>query len=202
MADPVLQSEGSNASLSAEGMPETGAVAVESVGAEGAHADPTLFFLDPTGWVSAAMAVFLIILLVKGVPRLIGAMLDKQIGEIRSRLDEAKQLRAEAEALRAEYARKLASVEVDAAAMIAHADEEATAMMAKAEIDAATLVRRRTRMAEDKIAAAERQAIADVRLRAADAAAKAAAAIIAEKHGAAVDRALVDRTIAGLGRVN
>ncbi|TKD52258.1 hypothetical protein FBR43_11510 [Sphingomonas baiyangensis] len=183
-------------------MPETGEAAIVSQGEEVPHADPTALFLDPTGWVSLAMAVFIALLLWKGVPRLVGRMLDGQIAAIRSRLDEAKQLRAEAEALRAEYAARLAGVESDAAAMVLHAEDDARAIRAKAEADAAELVERRTRMAEDKIAAAERQAIADVRIRAADAAAKAAAAIIADKHGAEADRALVDRTIAGLNRPN
>lgn len=153
-------------------------------------------------FVSLAMAVFIAILLWKKVPALLTAGLDKQISAIKARLEEAKHLRAEAEALRDEYAKKIASVEQQAAEMIAHADEEAKALVAKAEADAAELVKRRTKMAEDKIAAAERAAVNAVRARAADAAAKAAAAIIAEKHDAAADKALVDKTIAGLNRLN
>ncbi|HEY0627559.1 MAG TPA: hypothetical protein VGD10_12645 [Allosphingosinicella sp.] len=57
-------------------------------------------------------------------------------------------------------------------------------------------------MAEDKIAAAERSAVAEVRARAAAAAAAAAAALIAEAHDADADRAMVDQTIAGLGRTH
>jgi F-type H+-transporting ATPase subunit b len=57
-------------------------------------------------------------------------------------------------------------------------------------------------MAEDKIAAAERGAVAEVRAKIADAAARAAATILAEQHGADADKAIVDQTIAGLGRVN
>jgi F-type H+-transporting ATPase subunit b len=57
-------------------------------------------------------------------------------------------------------------------------------------------------MAEDKIAAAERAAIAEVRATAANAATRAATALIGAKLGAAGDKALVDTTIAGLGRPN
>jgi len=57
-------------------------------------------------------------------------------------------------------------------------------------------------MAEDKIAAAERAAVAEVRAKAADAATRAAASIIAETHGAGADKPLVDKAIAGLGRLN
>ncbi len=167
------------------------------------HAEPAVFgVLDATVWVSIAMAVFIAILLVKKVPALIARGLDGQIAAIRSRLDEARALRAEAEALRDEYARKIASVEAQAAQMVAHADEEARALIAKAKKDADELVKRRGKMAEDKIAAAERAALDEVRARTADAAARAAAAIIAQKHDAGADKALVDRTIAGLSRLN
>jgi F-type H+-transporting ATPase subunit b len=54
-------------------------------------------------------------------------------------------------------------------------------------------------MAEDKIGAAERAAVAEVRAKAASAAAAAAAALIAQRHDAEADRAMVDQAIAGLG---
>lgn len=192
-----------------EGMPvrETGAHAVTAaeggVGPTGTHhPDPSVLGLDATVWVSIAMAVFLLILIVKKVPGLVTRGLDNQIAAIRNRLDEAKALRAEAETLRDEYAKKIAGAEAQAQAMLAHADEEAKAVLAKAESDAADLTARRAKMAEDKIAAAERAAIQAVRTKAAEAATRAAAAIIADKHGAEADKALVDKTIAGLGRLN
>ncbi|MFD1789735.1 F0F1 ATP synthase subunit B [Sphingomonas floccifaciens] len=188
-----------------EGVPKTGgeALTTEHGGVGPAnHPDPALFGLDATVWVSLAMAVFLAVLVVKKVPSLITGLLDKQIAGIRQRLEEAKQLRAEAEALRDEYARKLTDVETQTRDIVAHAEEEAKALVAKAEADAADLVTRRAKMAEDKIAAAERTALAEVRAKTADAATKAAAALIAAKHGADADQALVDRTISGLGRLN
>jgi F-type H+-transporting ATPase subunit b len=166
------------------------------------HADPTALALDPTGWVSLAMAVFIAILIWQGVPRLIGRLLDGQIAAIRGRLDEARTLRAEAEALRDEYARKLAAIEADARQMVAHAEAEAEALRARAEADAAALVERRARMAEDKIAAAERAAIDELRARTVDAATEAATRLIASRHDAKADKALVDSTIAGLGSVH
>ncbi|KRC81411.1 hypothetical protein [Sphingomonas sp. Root241] len=192
-----------------EGMPvrDTGEHAITAaeggVGPTGAHhPDPSIFGLDATVWVSIAMAAFLLILIWKKVPGLVTRGLDNQIAAIRNRLDEAKQLRAEAEALRDEYAKKIAGAEAQAQAMLAHADEEAKGVLAKAEADAAELTARRAKMAEDKIAAAERAAIQTVRTKAAEAATRAAAAIIADKHDAGADKALVDKTISGLGRLN
>lgn len=167
------------------------------------HAEPALFgVLNATVWVSIAMAVFIALLVWKKVPALITRGLDNQIAAIRTRLEEARQLRAEAEALRDEYARKIAGAEKEAEALLAHADEEAKAVLAKAEADAKELTKRRQKMAEDKIAAAERAAVQAIRTKAAEAATRAAAAIIADKHGAEADKKLVDQTIAGLGRLN
>ena len=180
---------------------EVAGAAVEG-GAEHA-ADPALFgVLNSTVWVSIAMAVLIAIVIWKGGIRAIGAMLDRQIADILKQLDEAKQLRSEAEALRDEYARKIADAEKNAAEMATQAEHEAEAVIAQAKADAAELVQRRAKMAEDKIAAAERAAIAEVRGKTADAAAKAAGALIAERHGATADKALVDRTIAGLSRTH
>lgn len=156
--------------------------------------------LDATFFVGVAMAVFIAILLWKGVPKLITGGLDKQIAAIRSRLEEAAALRAEAEALRDEYARKLASVETEMAGMMSQAETESQAIIAKASEDAEALVARRTRMAEDKIAAAERVALEEVRASAAEAAAAAAERLIRDRLDAPADKRLVDQAIQGLGR--
>jgi F-type H+-transporting ATPase subunit b len=172
-------------------------------GSDVSHPDPSIGgVLDATVIVSIAMAVFIAILVWKKVPGLIMGGLDRQIAAIRQRLDEAKALRAEAEALRDEYARKIAGAEQDAANIVAHAREESKSLIADAEKNAAELTARRAKMAEDKIAAAERQAVSDIRAKAAQAAAAAAAKLIAERHDAGADKALVDRTIEGLGRVH
>ena len=190
-----------------QGVPDSGVHATTKaaggVGHENAP-DPALFggYVDATVVVSLAMLVFFAILLWKKVPRVITGALDKQIADIRRQLDDAKSLRAEAEALRDSYTRRMADAEGAATAMLAHAQAEADTLIAKANTDAAELVERRGRMAQDKIAAAERAALAEVRAKAADAAARAAADLIAQRHGVAADRALVDRTIAGLGRLN
>jgi len=190
----------------AEGMPKTGADALST---DAGHTGSTNYeepavagFLDATVFVSLAMAVFIAILLWKRVPNVVTRGLDRQIAAIKSRLDEAAALRAEAEALRDEYARKLASAETEVAGLMSQAETESQAILAKAESDAEALVARRTRMAEDKIAAAERAAVDEVRARAATAAAAAAEQLIRERLDAGADRRLVDQAIQGLGRVH
>ncbi len=165
----------------------------------GEHAGPVAFgFVGPAAWVALAMLVLILVALWKKVPGMIAGGLDNGIADIRKQLDEAKALRAEAEALRQEYATKIANAEKDAAAMIEHARHEADAIVAKAEADTTAMIARREKMAEDKIAAAERGAIADLRTRAAQAAAVAARGLIAKNHGAAADKALVDQAIGSI----
>ncbi|ALJ12990.1 F0F1 ATP synthase subunit B family protein [Sphingopyxis macrogoltabida] len=163
-----------------------------------AHADPTAFGMDATVWVSIAMLVFIGILLWKGVPAMIAGMLDKRIAEISKQLNEAEQLRLDAESLKAEYEAKLADAAKEADEMRVRADAEAEALVTKAKADATALIARRKQMAEDRIAAAEATALADVRSAAAKAATEAAAKLIAEKHDAKADKALVDQAIAGV----
>ncbi|PZQ23251.1 MAG: F0F1 ATP synthase subunit B [Sphingopyxis macrogoltabida] len=167
--------------------------------AEGA-VEPTAFGLNATVWVSIAMLVFLGILLWKGVPAMIAGMLDNKIAEISKQLNEAEQLRLDAESLKAEYEAKLARAAKEADEMRARADAEAEALVAKAKADATALIARRKQMAEDRIAAAEAGALADVRAAAARAATEAAAKLIADKHDAKADKALVDNAIASVAK--
>ena len=186
----------------AEGMtPAAGTAALDDPSEH--HVDPTMLgVVNATAIVSIAMLVVIAIMLWKKVPAAIGRALDKKIAGIRDQLDEATRLRAEAEALKAEYEVKAAAAEGEALQTRERAHAEAAAIVAKARTDAEMLVERRTRMAEDKIAAAERGAIADIRATAANAAAAAAASLIAERHDAEADRGMTDRAIAGLGRPN
>jgi F-type H+-transporting ATPase subunit b len=161
--------------------------------------DPSALGFDATGWTAIAMLAVIGIMLWKKVPAVIAGALDKKIATIRAQLDEAAQLRAEAEAIKAEYQAKSAAAAKEAEAILAHANDEAAQIVAKAKDDATSLIERRGRMAEDKIAAAERAAIAEVRAKAADAATAAAATLIAERHDAAADKGLVDKAISGIG---
>lgn len=182
--------------FAAEGLPHAGATTADGV----PHAEPSALGFDATAWVALAMIAVIAIMLWKKVPTAIGKALDKKIAVIREQLDEAANLRAEAEALKAEYEAKAAQADAEAETMLTRARGEADAIVEQARAESAALVERRTRMAEDKIAAAERAAIAEIRAKAASAAAKAAEALIRERHDAAADKAMIDQTIEGLGR--
>jgi F-type H+-transporting ATPase subunit b len=162
------------------------------------HAEPVALWLDPTGWVALSMLVLIAVAIWVKAPAMVTGMLDGGISDIRKQLDEAKALRAEAEALRKEYEGRIADAEKDAAAMKAAAEAEAQHILERAKADAEALIERRGKSAEDKIASAERAVIADLRGIAADAAAEASRALIARNHNASADKKLVDSAIAGI----
>lgn len=168
--------------------------------AEEHHAEPLLLGVaPPVAVVSSAMIVLLaIVFLYAKAHKSIAGGLDSRIAEIKNQLAEAKKLREEAEALRKEYADKIANAEKDAAAMLDHARTEAGAIVAKAETDATSMIARREKMAEEKIAAAERGVMDELRVRAAQASTAASADIIARNYGADADKALVDQAISSI----
>ena len=159
---------------------------------------PSALGVDSYQWVSIAMLVLVGIFIWKKVPGLITGGLDAKIQEIKDQLDEAKNLRAEAEALRDEYSAKLKDAEKHAEDMLENAERDADAILKKAEADGKLMVERRKRMAEDKIAAAEREAVDEVKAVAVGAAASAARKLIADKHGADADKKLADEVISSI----
>ena len=167
-----------------------------AAGAE--HGEATAFGLDAGGYVALAMIVVFAIMLWARVPAIVGRILDARIAGISTQLDEAAKLRAEAEALKAEYEAKAREADAEIAGLKSAAERHAHEIVAKAQADAEALVARHHAMAEDKIAAAERAAVEELRAKAAEAAAYAARKLIGASHDEAADRTLVDQTIAKL----
>jgi F-type H+-transporting ATPase subunit b len=162
------------------------------------HASPSALGFDATMLVALAMLVVIALAIWKKVPAMVAGALDKQISGIKAQLDQATALRAEAEAIKAEYEAKAKQAAQDAIDMKAAAEEEAKLIVAQAKTDATALIGRRAKAAEEKIAAAERAAIADVRAKAAAVSAAAAAQLIATHHDANADAALIDQSISSL----
>src|SRR4051812_37658193 len=93
--------------------PGGGTAKVEHVGAPEHHPEPSALGLDAPQWIALAMVVVLAILIWKRVPALIAKALDSKIAAIRAQLDEAAQLRSEAEAIKAEYEAKAAKADAE-----------------------------------------------------------------------------------------
>jgi F-type H+-transporting ATPase subunit b len=130
-----------------------------------------------TFYIAVATVLLFVVLQYYGVFGTLGRALDKRSNRISSELDEARRLRAEAEALLLEYERKRERAEGEAAEIVAAAREEAERISKEAEIRLTEFIARRTASAEAKIAQAENQAMIEVR-DAAIAAAVAASEIV------------------------
>lgn len=154
--------------------------------------------MNAGGFVALAMIAVFLIMLWAGLPRIIARILDERIAGIRKQLDEAKTLRAEAQKLRDEYAKKAREADEEVAMLRASAERQAEEIVEKAKADASALIERHKAIAADKIASAERAAVEELRAKVATAASAAARELIAQQHGEAADRQLADRIIGKL----
>lgn len=160
------------------------------------------FYESATFWVAAAF-ILLVVYFWKKVSAAVTNGLDVRAAKIKATLDEARQLREDAQALLAEYQRKQRDALKDAEDIIAHAKDEAKRMKAKAKTDMADSIKRREKQAIDRIAQAEAQATAEVRNLAVDLAVSAAKTVMVESLTAAKSNALIDDSIKGLsGKLN
>ncbi|HEY7978410.1 MAG TPA: ATP F0F1 synthase subunit B [Rhizomicrobium sp.] len=150
-------------------------------------------------WVAVGFIAMIGIFLYAGAPKFIGKYLDDRAVAIKAELDEAARLRAEAQAVLADYKRKAANAEAEAAAIVTEAKTDAERMAAEMRTALAAQIERRGKQAEDKIASAEAAAMAEIRALAADAAAAAAEKLITARLDEKRAGALVEASLKDLG---
>lgn len=134
-------------------------------------------------WLLLALIVLLVLLRKPLQTALIGG-LDNRAERIRSELDEAAKLHADAKALLAEHKAKLAEGEKQAGEIELQAKTEAERLEARLRDEFGTLTERRKEQAAERIAQEEARAVREVRGRAADLAVRATRKIITDKLGA------------------
>lgn len=159
--------------------------------------------LDATFFALVALVIFLGIVVYVGAFRKMGAGLDDRAKRIAKDIADAENLRKEAEALLAEYKKKRADAEKEAAAIIAQAKSDADEYAEETRRKLAESIERRTKQAEQKIAQAEAAAIKDVRSAVADIAIAAATALTAEQlKGSKGDDLIAESIAAVRARLN
>lgn len=137
--------------------------------------------MDATFWALIGLIIFLAIVVYLKVPGMVARSLDERAERISNELDEARNLREEAQQLLAEYHRKRKEAEKEASDIVASANREAKALVEDAKQKTEEYIVRRNRLAEQKIATAETDAINEVRSSAVDLAVAAAGRIVADK---------------------
>ena len=154
---------------------------------------------EPELWVAVGFALVIILLVWKGVPGMIGKMLDQRAAVITAELEEAKRLRAEAAALLADYQKRAKGAEAEARSIVAAATEEAAQFSKESRAALEAQIARRAAAAQDKIAQAEAQALNEIRGLAADTAVNAALKLIADRLDETRAKTLIADSIKGLG---
>lgn len=152
--------------------------------------------MDATFWALVSLILFIGLIIYVKVPGIVGRSLDKRADNIRGELDEAKRLRAEAQALLAEYQKKRKEAEADAAALVAAAEREAALLTEEARQKTEEFVARRNALSEQKIKQAEADAITAVKSAAIDIAVEAAGKVIAAKTDKTTQTALFKDAVA------
>ena len=150
---------------------------------------------DPTFWVAVSFVLF-VVLIAKMVWQKATAALDARADEIRRRLEEAQNLREEAQAAKANYQRLQRDALKEAEAILAHARDEAKRMREEGEAKLEVSLARREQLAVEKIAAAEVKALQDVREQMVDLAIAATRQLIVEHMTGSVRARLVTDAVA------
>ena len=154
---------------------------------------------NPEFWVAVGFVMVIALLMWKGVPAMVGKMLDQRAAIISAELEEAKRLRAEAAALLADYNKRAAGAEAEAQTIVADAKQEAVRFAEESRAALKAQIARREAAAKDKIAQAEAAALNEIRALAADTAVNAAQKLIAARLDETRAKSLIADSIKGLG---
>ena len=137
------------------------------------------FFGHAESWVLVSFLLFVGLLIYLKVPKILMRLLDEHSFRVSMQLTEARKLRDEAAAMLADYKKKQADAELQAADILASARADAEQFAIDSRQKMTETLDRRTKQAMQKIAQAEVTATKEVRARAADLAIAAAANLIA-----------------------
>ena len=153
---------------------------------------------DPTNaemWVAVGLLIFIGLMLYLKIPAMVAKGLDSRGAAIQAQLDEAQQLRAEAQALLDSIRVQRDEAEKLATQMLKDAQAEAKRLEADAKVRLEEQIVRRSELATRRIALAETQAAAEVKAAAADMAAQMAETVLIKRLDGAKSDPLIDQGI-------
>jgi F-type H+-transporting ATPase subunit b len=157
-------------------------------------------FHDVEFWIAIAFVIAVAILVKKAAPGVVGG-LDARAARIKEEIEEAKRLRAEAEATLAEYQRKQRDALAEAQTIVARAKDDAERIGREAEAELEAALKRREASTMDKIAQAEAKALAEVRNVAVTVAVETTKQLLQESLDKKRGSALIDQAIEELPKL-
>lgn len=152
---------------------------------------------NPETWIAVAFVIFVALFLRYLAPQ-IGKSLDVRADKIRDQLEQASRLRAEAEALLAQYKSEQESMLKQAEEIVATAKRDAADMRTSAAEELKLALERRAAQAHEKIARAEADAVASIRTRIVEKATESARVMLAEQAAGAADEQAIARAISSI----
>ncbi len=154
---------------------------------------------EPDFWEGLGLVIVLAFFVWWRVPAFLAAALDRRAEAIARELEQASQIRKEAEQVLLEYRQKASAAKSEAEHILRETKEEAERYAAEARAQLQAQMERRAKLAEQQIAQAEARAMLEIREAAANAATAAAEKIIATHLDDAKSRALIQNSIDDLG---
>lgn len=151
-------------------------------------------FHDPTFWVAVSFVIAVLILL-RPVTKGVRTVLTLRIQKIRAKLDDARKLREDAQALLADCQHKQRRLDTMTKNMQADAKKEIQQMKREADRELTAQLRRNRQQADDHIGRLQAQVLDELRHKTADVALKAVERLLADKMTADQANYLVDLAI-------
>ena len=142
-----------------------------------------------------AFILFILVLFYYKVPSVLGGMLDQRSEGIKSELDQARELREEAQSILASYERKQKEVQKQADRIVESARKDAQASAEQAKEDLRASIERRLVAAEEQLSSAQASVEREVHDKAIGLAVAAARNVIAAQMTASSANKLIDGAI-------
>lgn len=151
-------------------------------------------FYDSNIWYVFSFVIFLGIVFKFAIP-VITKVLDERIVQIKTDLEEAENLRVEAQEMLAQYQRKHRDAVKEAEGIIAKAKESAKEYKKQAEAELDELMKRREAQLSDRLKRMEQNALNEIQAHAAELSINAARQIVIEKLDKKTNAKLVEDSI-------
>jgi len=152
---------------------------------------------DSNLWYVFSFVIFLGLVLKFGWPA-ITSLLDERISQIKTDLEEAENLRVEAQEMLAQYQRKHRDAVKEAEEIINKAKQSAKDYKKQAEAELDEIMQRREQQLTDRLKRMEQNAMNEIQAHAADLSMNAARQIVIEKLDKKTNAKLVDEAISNL----
>jgi len=117
---------------------------------------------DATFWVAISFVIFCLIIIYKKIPQVINNLLDNKINEIKSEIDNAKNLKNESEQLLAKYKKKIEEAHTEAGVIINSEKKETEMFIKESENKFEQLITNKKKSLEQKLDQMRIKAIKDM----------------------------------------